>query len=516
MRWRIRSQLLLPLLLLLLGVLGLSVWMAFAAANHARGQIETRVRDVGRLLSEGKFPLAPLGQNHVLLWVKQLSGADYLLVRHNDKRISTLEVEPERLPPPEALSDDWQTFHLGMPVRAGGQTYLCSGIQLLRGDNPGDTLYILYPESLWRDALWEAVWPFLVLGGSVGAASVALAIGLGQGLSRRIRELERRTRLIAAGDFSPMPLPSRHDEIRDLAQSVNEMAQRLAQFQETTQRTERLRLLGQVSGGLAHQLRNGLTGVRLATQLFVRECPPSTDTAALDVALRQLTLLETNLKRFLDLGRDGNGRRERCSLPALVSEAVELVRPQCRHAGIDLRWQPPPGDMALLGDAGRLGQLILNVLGNAVEAAGPGGAVEVTLRVCPVISPLPCTQGRGVGGERCIPLPLTPTPLPRSTGREGLQGPALSQESRLAPEPPVVVLEVLDSGPGPAPEVAERLFEPFVTGKPEGVGLGLAVARQVAEAHGGRIAWHRKGDRTCFCIELPLGERGCDGGKMRE
>src|SRR5579871_938196 len=240
MRWRIRSQLLLPLLVLLLGVLGVSVWMAFAAANHARQQIELRVRNVAQILSEGKFPLAPLSQNHILLWVKQLSGADYLLVKQNGKRISTLDVEPERLPS-EEVSDDWRTVRLGPPIRAGEESYLCSGIHLVRGDNAGDVLYILYPESLWRDALWEAIWPFLILGGSVGAASLALAIGLGQGLSRRIRELERRTRLIAGGDFSPMPLPRRHDEIRELAQSINEMAQRLAQFQETTKRTERLR-----------------------------------------------------------------------------------------------------------------------------------------------------------------------------------------------------------------------------------------------------------------------------------
>jgi signal transduction histidine kinase len=478
MRWRIRSQLLLPLLLLLVGVLAVSVWMAFAAASHARQQLERRVRDVAHIVSEGKFPL----QNHVLLWVKQLSGADYLLLKENGKRLSTLEVEPERLPPPEEVTADWRTLRLGPPIRAGDAAYLCGGIRLGRGENSGDVLYIFYPESLWQDALWEAIWPFLILGGSVGAASLALAIGLGQGVSRRLGELERCTRRIAGGDFSLVPLPGRNDEIHDLARSVNEMAEQLAQFQETTRRSERLRLLGQVGGGLAHQLRNGLTGVRLAVQLFVNECPEHTDTSALDVALRQLTLLETNLKRFLDLGRDGEAQREPCSLPALVQEAVELLRPQCQHTGIELRWQLPTDDRVVLGDAGRLGQLILNVLGNAVEAAGPGGIVQVWLRdEIPPSPPTPLPAGER--GEELASL----SPLGRGGGGEG-----------------IVVLEVRDSGAGPKADVADRLFEPFVTGKSEGVGLGLAVARQVAEAHGGSIRWSREEGWTCFCIQLPL------------
>jgi signal transduction histidine kinase len=450
MRWRLRSQLLVPLLLLLAGVAGISTWTAVLSARRARQQIETRVRDTAQYLIEERRSFRLTGP--ILQQLKRFSGAEYVLVPAAGEPMTTLGDGPLSLAGGLEVADDWHTLRLGTPVRLGGRTYLCSGIRL-REPNEGDVLYILYPESLWLDALWGAVWPSLVLGGAVGLASVGLTIGLGQRLSRRIGELERRTRLIAAGDFSPMPLPGRDDELRDLARSVNEMAQRLAQFQKTAEQSERLRLLGQVSGGLAHQMRNGLAGARLAVQLYLRECPAGADTAALAVALRQLTLLEAHLKRFLDLGRANVPRREACSLAALVSEAADLLRPQCRHAGIELRWSPPEGPDTVLGDAGQLGQLLLNVVGNAVEAAGPGGWVEVRMR----------NAERGT-----------------------------------------VAVEVHDSGPGPAAEVAGRLFEPFVTGKPEGVGLGLAVARQTAEAHGGRITWGREGGRTCFRIELPL------------
>src|SRR5262249_62022971 len=112
----------------------------------------------------------------------------------------------------------------------------------------------------------------------------------------RLAGPERRPRRTAAGDFSPMPLPRRDDELRDLGRSVNEMAQQLARYQEAVRRTERLRLLGQVSGGLAHQLRNGVAGARLAVQLYLREQAGGTDAAALEGALRQLARLGTRLE----------------------------------------------------------------------------------------------------------------------------------------------------------------------------------------------------------------------------
>jgi signal transduction histidine kinase len=70
-----------------------------------------------------------------------------------------------------------------------------------------------------------------------------------------------------------------------------------------------------------------------------------------------------------------------------------------------------------------------------------------------------------------------------------------------------VLLSVADSGPGPAESVREDLFEPFVTEKADGVGLGLSVAHDVAEQHGGAIHWHRERGMTYFTVELPLEEQ---------
>ncbi len=473
MRWSIRYQLLIPLLTLLLGVVGMSIWAALASAGRARHQLETQVRDIVRTVNQSRYPLT----ENVLHQMKGFSRADYLLVRADGMSRSpwtTLDTADVELPPPATEGDDWQHLSLDLRVTVADKAYLCNGVRLHRRPNDGSILYIFYPESLWRDALWEAVWPSLVLGTFAGVAALVLTVALGRRLRRRIQELGRRTRQIAAGDFSPMPLPGGDDELRDLGRAVNEMAQRLAQYEETVRKTERLRLLGQVSGGLAHQLRNGVTGARLAVQLYTREAagvagggwrvassspatrhpPPATpavDTEALQVALRQLVLVEMHLKRFLDLGRSSSTPARPCSLSAVLDETVALLRPQCRHAHIDLRWQASGEVATILADATQLGHLFLNVLTNAIEAAGPGGRVEVCLTM---------------------------------TAEQA-------------------VVKVFDSGPGPSGEVAGRLFEPFVTGKPEGVGLGLAVARQVVEAHGGGIGWRREDGRTCFEIVLP-------------
>jgi signal transduction histidine kinase len=457
MRWSIRAQLLLPVLLLLAGVAAISAATAYASTWAARHQLERRLRDLARSLDEGRadkdeevlrFPLGP-----VLPTLRALTGAHFLLYHQSGKVDTTFPVLPRPAPPEVPVADSSSTLSLAGPVRVAGTPYLCGGMRLSRPDYAGADLYIFYPESLWNEARWAAMLPSIVLGVTVGLAAVVLALVQAGGLGRRVQELEEKASRIASGDFSPMPLPQTNDEMRDLAVSVNEMASQLANLQDAIRRTERLRLLGQVSGGLAHELRNGLTGARLAVQLYLHEKGEVEEGGPLSVALRQLTLLETQVQRLLGLGKAGPPVRQRHDLAEALREATALLRPRCRHAGITLEAVLPDGPVEADIDAGQWAQMLVNLLGNAIDAAGPEGRVEARLSV---------------------------------------------QDGK-------AVVEVLDSGPGPGEEVAARLFDPFVTSKPEGIGLGLAVARTVAEAHGGSISWSRKDGQTCFRVEVPLG-----------
>jgi signal transduction histidine kinase len=454
MRISIRYQLLLPLLALMLGLVGVSTWSAWASGQRARRQIEAQIDAIAQTINSASYPI----NTRTLQLMRGLSGAEFLLcdqtrqpiVDTDGQPIATLTQLPDSLPAPSKQTA--QPFD--RTVRIGSTSYLCGGVPLTHGTRPGTILYILYPESLMNEAVREALSPALTLGIVGSVISIILSVILTQQFTARIQQLERRTRLIAEGDFSPLPLPNLDDELRDLGKSVNEMAQRLTQFQETIRQTERLRLLGQVSGGLAHQLRNGVAGARLAVQLHAQDCPGTEDHEALAVALRQLSLVEMHLKRFLDLGKAVMLNRQPCQLDAIVRETAELLGPHCRHAHIDLRLKPDgatPIDANV--DAEQLGQLLLNIITNAIEAAGPHGWVEVRW---------------GVVTSDCA------------------------------------YIEVRDSGLGPAADVAPRLFEPFATGKREGVGLGLAVAQQIAHTHGGTLTWSREPDCTCFRLELPV------------
>jgi signal transduction histidine kinase len=438
--------LLLPLGILLLGVALASLWSARIAARRAEARVAEQVHNVAESLSNSVYPLT----SATLEQVKQLSGADYLLITPQS-RLTTfpVHVAPVTIPS-ETDFKGVEGESLGPVVKVGNATYRCRRVLLKKHPDGSGVLYIYYPETRLNDSIRDAQRPSLIAF-FLGVGAILLTLGISHRLVSRIRDIEARTRQIASGDFSPMTLPKTDDELRDLGASVNDMAGQLAALQSQVRSQERKGLTAQLATGLAHQLRNGVTGAKLALQVYRTET--TDDGEAIDVTLRQLSLMEANLRRFIDLGRPIPSTMQRCSLIDILNEVVALYRPRCKHANISLHWEPPAEQITLTADSAQLGDIFGNLMGNAIEACGAEG--EVRLSVV-------------------------------ATGSE-------------------IVVEIADTGPGPSADVSGRLFEPFVTGKPEGIGLGLAVAQHAAQQHGGSIDWYRKENHTYFRVQIPRG-----------
>ena len=215
------------------------------------------------------------------------------------------------------------------------------------------TLFILYPEDQLASRIHQAVYPALLAGLIAAAIAVAIATWLARRFARPIRTLVAQTATIAQGDFTPMAVARRNDELRDLAESINRMTAQLADHQRQVRHNERLRTLGQLGASMAHQLRNAATGGRMAIELHRRDCPQGPSDESLDVALRQLRLMESYLRQFLSFGQAAPAVRQRVGAAALVEEVLGLVRPSCVHAGIDLQVTATPAEPIELGGRSR-------------------------------------------------------------------------------------------------------------------------------------------------------------------
>ncbi|HVC98700.1 MAG TPA: HAMP domain-containing sensor histidine kinase [Pirellulales bacterium] len=455
MRWPIRHQILLPFAgMMLVAVAGVSVLNAFLATRHAEERIDEQVRGVAGTLLDSNFPLT----DAVLAVMRGLSGAEFVLT--DDKgRVAASRPWTATFPPIVPVGSV-RELRLGPPHEIDGTRYFVAALKMTgprmsgRGPHSGPlVLHILYPEGHWRANRRAAAWPPLAVGAAALALSALVAAAVAGRLSRPIARLRRQVNRLAEGDFHTVPLPGRDDELRDLASGVNQLAEQLDEMRRVIRRTERLALLGQLAGGLAHHLRNDVTGARMAVQLHQRSCRAD-DQESLDVALRQLALTEEHLQRFLAAGQPQEPRRVTCEIESIVSQVVRLVEPSCRHRKVDLQVVAGPGTACTLeADPDQLRHVLMNLVLNAVDAVAGGGWVRLE------------SSHDDSHGAR---------------------------------------VRVLDGGPGPPAEFVERLFEPFSTTKPEGVGLGLAVARQVAESHGGTLTYRRLDAATCFELTLPL------------
>ncbi|WP_373649424.1 PAS domain-containing sensor histidine kinase [Schlesneria sp. DSM 10557] len=450
MKLPIRDQILWPLMgLLLLAILANVIFSAWWMSTRSAKALDSRQRQIIGVLEESSFPLLPT----VLEKLHLLTGDELLVWDSHLKKVvaGTLPtdvhplkddrwIEEENISRPDTLRR-WTINGKEYVVRA------CA----IRG-SPAQTLFLLTSDESRRRATMEALWPPLAVGAGTLLLTIPLTLLIAWNWAGRVRSIEQHVKSIALGQFGlERPKGVIDDELSRLVESINSMSRQLDSMRQELIRGERTRLVAQLTAGFAHQLRNGLAGAKLAIQLHESRCTSSVDNS-LVVARQQLALTEEEVRSLLSLGK-GTGRQlGPVDLGEIALVVRNLVTPSCDHKNVRMTLTLPPEIPLIQGFAEGLRAAILNLTLNAIEAAGPGGNVWLTVQ----------------------------------------------------PQPESMMLFIDDDGPGPPAEVADSLFDLFVTTKQEGIGLGLAVASTVARDHQGSLSWQRLGERTRFELRLPF------------
>jgi signal transduction histidine kinase len=324
-----------------------------------------------------------------------------------------------------------------------------------------------------------------VLGASAVVAALALlaALLVARGLTRRLASLGGAAAAVGRGDLAVRVEDRGADELGEVARSFNGMATelqvaraRLEGWNEELRRqveartrelqeaqaqlveAQKLAALGQLGGGVAHEINNPLTGILGNAQLLLATLPSEADGRDLiekiEALARRCRDITQNLLRFSQQRREPDFRE--LELNRVVTDALSLTTEQARAAGVVVETDLAEPGPRVRGDGGQLEQVVIHLLSNAHTACvgRPGARVRVATR------------------------------------REG--GDA--------------IVEVRDEGKGIAPEHLPRVFEPFFTTKDlwSNVGLGLSVSWRIVEEHGGRLTVEsRPGEGSTFVVRLP-------------
>jgi signal transduction histidine kinase len=250
-------------------------------------------------------------------------------------------------------------------------------------------------------------------------------------------------------------------EVRGLIEDADQTHQELEKSRTRLLQTEKMATVGRLAAGVAHSIRNPLTSIKM--RLFSLE--RSLDLAPnqkedLEVISEETRHLDTIIRNFLEYARPSKLTMQRISPSELIDTNLQLLRHRFKSYGVRLelvRTEPLP---EVLADPDQMKEVFVNILINACEAVGEGGAITIEER-----------------------------------------------EETQVPLGPVAVIRIRDSGPGIPAELQEKVFEPFFSTKEEGAGLGLSIAVRVVEQHGGRLAVKsEEGQGTTFIITLPCRE----------
>ena len=273
----------------------------------------------------------------------------------------------------------------------------------------------------------------LLLGGAFLYASIRFGGHLSRQLGRPIEELIGWTGNIRRLEPLPPDRPRRGaPEFAALRTALRDMASSLERARAQEIEAERLRAFRETARRVAHEMRNPLTPIRLAVSELARSGSRE-HSEAIEVLVAESARLEQLAREFTEFGRLPEGPPAPVDFAELLAELARTSVPPTMGVSLHL----DPSAPVLSGHYDPLRRAFSNILRNAVEACGEQGAIDVT------VAP------EDGGGVR---------------------------------------IEIRDHGLGVPPEIADRIFDPYFTGKAGGTGLGLALVKQTLEMHGGTIS----------------------------
>lgn len=450
-----------------LGVMFVSKWAADTASKRTSLK---RLLSTGDLCTNAAYPLTP----SVLTQIQDLSGL--VVAAYSDPDGSgalTLQASSSRFPtsmPPTLVANLAKQDPVLQQIilnPEGKFNAICFSIPESNSSKRSRILVLLenaldsQATSVQAFVLPLATGIFASLAIALVAAMVANRIG------SRIESLDAHVRSIADGTFRWETPQGPIDAIHSLHQSVNSMSLQLERSMGQIVKAERTRLINLMASGLSHELRNRLTGARLAIQT----CQSTGDfEEGLPIALKQMQLAEETIQRLLTISTSKTDRSEPAlSALQIVDAVAQLTRPIAMHQNVDfaiisqsldsqsldgVSSHEFDGDRVSVGRGASIVSALINLVLNAIEAAGPGGKVSLWM------------------------------------------------QKVLIGDKPMLRWTVIDDGQGPTQRVAAGMFDPFFTTKREGVGLGLAMSKQVAEGQQGTLSWERHEGTTRFMMDV--------------
>lgn len=244
------------------------------------------------------------------------------------------------------------------------------------------------------------------------------------------------------------------ERVHAAAEELARANERLREAEASMRRSERLAALGQLSAGLAHELRNPLSTIRTSAEMLTKRLDGSNAVAQELAGYIASEVDRTNLlvTRFLEFARPLQLRLSSLDLHTILDEAILNFQKQDPTRRLTIHRAYDPSLPAIRGDATMLERVFFNLIQNAADASASDGVVTVKTRAL----------------------------------QSGLE------------------VAVIDRGSGIRPEHREQIFNPFFTTKPSGVGLGLPIAAKIVDEHGGRLEVQSEPDQgSAFVVQLP-------------